>query len=347
MTWLRRPRAIALAATLLLMGSNNPLGGEATPLTTYRDIVGVSSAVILVRKDRLEFTNVDVAQFCLGVLVADTFVVTARHCIEEAGSYQNILVGGLSPRLIDVDPSTLADVVDARFAPDYTHDRESGRAENDVAILELSGPVTVNCRSLGGRRCVRGGIPAQTVSVISEQIEGGTFVDDGAHARYVGAAMAIGWGAPPPATRANTQRATALPDDVSVLQGVRVPVWRQSNCREAYSDVSISDTMVCAGFWTAGAGDTCQGYSGGPLLVDRATWFGFGRETYVFAITSWGRDCQVGVHPGVYVRLSRYAGWIETSMVEMEAAAVPTIAEPATVEQPAADQPTLITTGSR
>ena len=98
-----------------------------------------------------------------------------------------------------------------------------------------------------------------------------------------GTATTIGWGA----TREGGP-------STSFLQQVDVPVWSSTDCRRVYP--SLTDRQVCAGRVLGGA-DSCQGDSGGALLVaDGAGWRQLG-------VVSYGVGCARPATPGVYVDL--------------------------------------------
>jgi secreted trypsin-like serine protease len=54
--------------------------------------------------------------------------------------------------------------------------------------------------------------------------------------------------------------------------------------------------------------DTCQGDSGGPLM-----YYSENEHLWVLAgITSYGRQCALPDHAGVYTRVSSYISWIRS-----------------------------------
>ena len=84
---------------------------------------------------------------------------------------------------------------------------------------------------------------------------------------------------------------------VTHLRQAGVPIVTDGACATGYTPFPGSfdpATMVCAG---DGRADTCNGDSGGPLLVARV-------DAFVLAgVTSWGEGCADARYPGVYVRL--------------------------------------------
>ncbi|MEU1627905.1 serine protease [Streptomyces sp. NPDC020096] len=86
-----------------------------------------------------------------------------------------------------------------------------------------------------------------------------------------------------------------------ILRAARVRLISSDQCAHAYPG-SIAGTylpasMVCAGE-SQGGRDACQGDSGGPLVAH-------GR---LVGLVSWGTGCGEAAHPGVYTRVSAFAG---------------------------------------
>ncbi|ROT75193.1 Trypsin 5G1 [Penaeus vannamei] len=66
----------------------------------------------------------------------------------------------------------------------------------------------------------------------------------------------------------------------------------------------VTENMICAGLKEGGK-DACQGDSGGPMVIDN------GVGGYVLAgLVSWGIECAMPDHPGVYTNVANYAAWI-------------------------------------
>ena len=88
-----------------------------------------------------------------------------------------------------------------------------------------------------------------------------------------------------------------------VLMKVEVPVVSDEDCRDAYGQSDITDSMICAGL-PEGGKDACQGDSGGPLTCG----------LYLDGIASWGYGCAEPGFPGVYTQTSYFVDWINGHM---------------------------------
>lgn len=95
-----------------------------------------------------------------------------------------------------------------------------------------------------------------------------------------------------------------------VLQQARVPIVSDADCAAAY-EVYDPYSMVCAGYPQGGV-DACRGDSGGPLVVD-------GR---LIGVVSFGTGCARPGKPGVYTRVSSYAGLVRQHLDRSRAADV-------------------------
>merc|ERR1712168_1679335 len=92
----------------------------------------------------------------------------------------------------------------------------------------------------------------------------------------------------------------------STLRKVSVPIVSDAECRDAYGDSEIDDSMICAGV-EAGDKDSCQGDSGGPLACSDTG------SPYLAGIVSWGYGCARPNYPGVYTEVAYFVDWIETN----------------------------------
>ncbi|GBP39019.1 Trypsin-3 [Eumeta japonica] len=81
-----------------------------------------------------------------------------------------------------------------------------------------------------------------------------------------------------------------------------VPWVDQKTCKTEYTGMfEINDHMLCAG---VEAHDACQGDSGGPLSL----------KGVVVGVVSGGRECARKDYPTVYMKVSRFIGWIENTI---------------------------------
>merc|ERR1739842_270535 len=70
------------------------------------------------------------------------------------------------------------------------------------------------------------------------------------------------------------------------LMKVDVPVVSDDDCRGAYGQSDITDSMICAGL-EAGGKDSCQGDSGGPFMCGNQ----------LSGVVSWGYGCAEPGYP--------------------------------------------------
>ncbi|EEZ99321.2 serine protease P45 [Tribolium castaneum] len=107
-------------------------------------------------------------------------------------------------------------------------------------------------------------------------------------ARYVplnGICFSCGWGT----TKFN------ISETSNQLLYVHIPIYKREYCQRIYSQLPITDKMICAG---DKGKDSCQGDSGGPLVCSGV----------LAGIVSWGSGC--GDYPGVYTAVAKYRTWI-------------------------------------
>ncbi|EDW47026.1 GM20644 [Drosophila sechellia] len=95
----------------------------------------------------------------------------------------------------------------------------------------------------------------------------------------------------------------------SVLQEVAVPVINNTICESMYRSAGyiehIPHIFICAG-WKKGGYDSCEGDSGGPMVLQRES----DKRFHLGGVISWGIGCAEANQPGVYTRISEFRDWI-------------------------------------
>ncbi|GIY51279.1 serine protease filzig [Caerostris extrusa] len=99
----------------------------------------------------------------------------------------------------------------------------------------------------------------------------------------------------------------------NLLQEVQVPIMSNADCVEMFKDAGhtklIKPTFLCAGYKSGGK-DSCEGDSGGPLMVERDT----GQWVLAGTVSHGIRCADPNFLPGVYMRIAAYRPWIDKIM---------------------------------
>ncbi|XP_069703525.1 serine proteinase stubble isoform X2 [Periplaneta americana] len=208
---------------------------------------------------------------CGAALLNENWAITAAHCVE------NVPPSDLLLRLGEHDLSSEEEPYgyqERRVQIVASHPQFDPRTfEYDLALLRFYEPVTFQPNILPV--CV----PHDDTNFVG-------------HTAYV-----TGWG--------RLYEDGPLP---SVLQEVSVPVINNSVCETMYRSAGyiehIPEIFICAG-WRKGGFDSCEGDSGGPMVIQRPD-----KRWLLAGVISWGIGCAEPNQPGVYTRISEFREWI-------------------------------------
>ncbi|MFJ8715924.1 S1 family serine peptidase [Streptomyces violaceus] len=249
---LARPLVLAAAASAISVASSAPVAADSVVIGGFPVDASESPwTVALSSRDR--FGGTRAGQFCGGVAVGRSTVLTAAHCLDK--------------EVLGVAPERVRDLKVIAGRTDLLSDR-SGR---EIAVRRSwVNPVYDGVSNFGDYAVLTLAEPLPAGSVIGMAADG-----DPAYA-VGGAATVYGWG--------DTSGVGEYPNS---LRAARVSVLSDELCEDAYpggSDGTYeAGSMLCAGE-RGGGRDACQGDSGGPLvargrLIGLVSWgIGCGRS---------------------------------------------------------------------
>ncbi len=216
---------------------------------------------------------------CGGALIAANWVLTAAHCLVDAEDGAVSAAANVHVRLGSTNRSIGGEEHSVRRVIPHA-DYDPRHIVNDIALLELD--------------------RASSLPIVTAEA-----TTSGASSRVIKAqaspwAVVIGWGLTDPRAKAAVEE----------LQEASLPIIDNDRCNASLSENlrpegPIDDRRLCAG-QSEGGIDSCNGDSGGPLLVQ-----GSGNGWVQVGIVSYGeRDCGKPNSYGVYTRVASFAPWI-------------------------------------
>jgi secreted trypsin-like serine protease len=252
----------ALAASLALAGCIE----TAEVATDEEAVVGGANALPGEYPWQAQLSVPGYAHWCGGSIVDREWILTAAHCVDGMTAADFTVRLGLHRRSApdgNLQTRTVRRIVQH---PDY----DGSTIQNDVALLELSSPVTYQPR-------------VQPIAIRATNAPVGT------------PAVVSGWG-----------WTMAWGSASDVLQEGIMPVESTATCNAAGTlSLTVDDaTMVCAGTVSGNTGG-CHGDSGGPLVIPR----GFSGGYEQIGVVSWGVGGTCSSYT-VFARLSAFAAWI-------------------------------------
>lgn len=213
--------------------------------------------------------------FCGGSLINNKMVLTAAHCVKDAGFELDVVRLGAH----NLGESEFEDVDDYVPQQVFVHPqyKQGNFPEHDIAIVVL--------------QTEAGGVKQR------KEVSPVCLPEPGSRPRAGSSVLIAGWGA--------TSEGGIQADR---LQETTVKVTEPSRCRSIYRDLAnaeLGEDILCAGLQEGGK-DACQGDSGGPLVQERDDG-----SFNLVGVVSTGIGCARRDIPGLYADVEAHLSWID------------------------------------
>lgn len=201
------------------------IGGEIAPVGAYPWQVSISVSRI---------TDPVYAHFCAGTIYANSWIVTAAHCVENNSPDDLVIIAGTNKLGIGGARRPVS-----RILVNSSFDLQS--KANDIALLQLEQPLVL-------------GVNIRSIPIVPANVEDSVM-------KPTTKLTVVGWGAISEGGKV-----------VRNLRYVEVPFVERAQCNRPFAyDGRVTDEMICAGDRNGRIRDSCQGDSGGSLTVATST----------------------------------------------------------------------------
>ncbi|KAG8593457.1 hypothetical protein GDO81_000841 [Engystomops pustulosus] len=201
---------------------------------------------------------------CGASIISNNWLVTAAHCFSSSKNVNSWTVVLGTVFLRTGSGLQLQNII---IHENYT----SGEYQNDIALLQLSSPISFT-------HYIQPVCLPDTLDIFA--VNSSCYV--------------TGWGA-------LTEGGILS----SSLQQAELKIINSTSCSsyQVYGYL-MKPSMICAGYLT-GKIDSCQGDSGGPLVALQSN-----NRWSLIGIVSFGYGCALPMKPGVYTKVTYFRSWI-------------------------------------